>query len=189
MKRIDIALASTTPDWPRRTHAREGQSVSGRHEVGPPTADEPVERNVRLGDSSWPDVHSAAALTDLLFRIAHPVVVAFEDRDCTHCRAQRAMLSLAWHQLDWQVSTLRVDGRRLPDVSDRYRILGYPTLLVFTAGQVVDRLPGRRDPRSIMDRLSRLAGRSGMEEISRDRATLQPTEAATGVSRSAESAK
>ncbi|GIM66296.1 hypothetical protein Pve01_87670 [Planomonospora venezuelensis] len=186
MNRIDITLASTTtPGWLSHAHRPESQSVSGRQEVEPPTADEPVERNARLRDNSWPDVHSAAALTDLLFRIAHPVVVAFEDRDCTHCRAQRAMLSLAWHQLDWQVSTLRVDGRRLPDVADHYRILGYPTLLVFSAGQVVDRLPGRRDARSIMDRLSRLTSLSRMEEISRDRATLQPTEAATGASKSA----
>lgn len=173
MKRIDIAAASTTtPDWPRHSHG-----------IAPATVGDHVERAARLGDNSWPDVRSAEELADLLFRIAHPVVVAFEDRDCTHCRAQRAMLSLAWHQLAWQVSTLRVDGRRLPHLADRYRILGYPTLLVFTAGHVVDRLPGRRDAGSIIDRLSRLTGPIGARENSGAPAGLRPSEATTDASK------
>lgn len=184
MNRIVIAsVSTTTPDWPGPAHGRESQPTSGWQGIEPPTVGGPVEREARFGDNSWADVRSAEELTDLLFRIAHPIVVAFEDRDCTHCRAQRTMLSLAWHQLTWQVSTLRVDGRRLPHVADRHRIFGYPTLLVFSAGQIVDRLPGRRDAWSIIDRLSRLTCPTGARENSGAPAGLRPTEATTDASK------
>lgn len=186
MKRIEIGSASTTtPQWPGHSHRRASQPTSSWEGIEPPTVGDPLARETRLEDSSWADVRSADELTDVLFRVAHPVIVAFEDRDCTHCRAQRAMLSLAWHQLAWQVTTLRLDSRRLPHVSDHYRILGHPTLLVFSNGQVVDRLPGRRDARSIIERLSRLPGLTCTGEIRGDRAVIRPTEASTDASRAA----
>lgn len=107
---------------------------------------------------AWAEVHTADELTDLLERIVHPFLFAFEDRQCHHFRAQRALRSLPWHQLGWQVTTLRGDGSRLTHVAERFEILGYPTLLVFSRGEVVDLLPGRRDAHSLIRRLSRLTG-------------------------------
>lgn len=157
MTRSNIDPASTTnPMRPGDAQGREGQPTACSQATHLETVRAPVKKDSQPADCSWEDVRSADEFTDLLSQIAHPIVVAFEDQDCDHCRAQRAMLSMVWHQLSWSVTTLRVDCRRLPQLADRYRVLGYPTLLVFSAGQVVDRLPGRRDARSITDRLSRL---------------------------------
>lgn len=175
MDRIDIASASTTTPSEPSFAPGEGQPTADRREVHPLTVAERGEP--RLAESSWQDLHSADELADLVSRMAHPVVVAFEDRDCDHCRAQRAILSLAWHQLAWNVTTLRVDCHRLPDVADHHRIIGYPTLLVFVAGQVVDRFPGRRDARSIINRLSRWGDITGTKSGDDPSVVHRPVEA------------
>lgn len=104
------------------------------------------------------------AISDLCDFEAHvlhtqaPTVVAFEDRDCDHCRAQRHLLTLAWGQLGWRLATCRVDARRLPVLAEHYRILGCPTLLVFAGGDLVARIPGRQAPSSLTERLAGLPG-------------------------------
>ena len=149
-------------------------------------------RHIRVSDpaevaptntmGAWAEVHTADELTELLGSIVHPVLVAFEDRQCHHCRAQRALLSLAWHQPGWRVTTLRVDGSRLTHVAERFKILGYPTLLVFSRGEVIDRLPGRRDAHNLISRLSRLTGPDGANLAGDASRRLQPHEASTDTS-------
>ena len=149
-------------------------------------------RHVRVNDpaevaptntmGAWAQVHTADELTDLLGSIVHPVLVSFEDRQCHHCRAQRALLSLTWHQLGWQVTTLRVDGGRLTHVAERFKILGIPTLLVFSRGEVIDRLPGRRDAGSLIRRLSRLTGPDGADLAGDASRRLRPHEASRDAS-------
>jgi thioredoxin-like negative regulator of GroEL len=113
---------------------------------------------------AWHDIADRCEFDALVLRAEHPlVVVAFEDRDCGHCRAHRQLLSLAWRQLGLQLTTLRVDAGRLSVLAQQYRILGYPTLLVFTAGEVVERYPGRRAPKHLTARLTRLSGTHGTE--------------------------
>ena len=138
---------------------------------------EPAEVAPTNTTGAWAEVHTADELTDLVESIVHPILVAFEDRQCHHYRAQRALLSRTWHQLGWQVTTLRVDGGRLTHVAERFKILGLPTFLVFSRGEVVDRLPGRRDAHSIIRRLSRLTGFDGAD-LARDASNrLRPHEA------------
>lgn len=141
---------------PGDAQEQQGQPVARGGEERPGRVEQPVGRETRIRDRSWEEVRSAGELADLVSRHTHPIVVAFEDQDCHHCRAQRAMLSIAWDQCSWRVTTRRVDGRQLPQVADHYRITGYPTLLVFSAGQVVERLPGRRDAQTIIRRLAEL---------------------------------
>lgn len=144
---------------------------------------EPAEVEPTNMMGAWAEVHTADELTDLLGSIVHPILVAFEDRQCHHCRAQRALLSLTWHQLGWQVTTLRVDGSRLTHVAERFKILGYPTLLVFARGEVIDRLPGRRDAHSLIRRLSRLTGTDGVDLLAGDASRrLRPHEASRDAS-------
>ena len=120
--------------------------------------------------------------SDLLESIVHPILVAFEDRERHHGRAQRAPLSLTWHQRGWQVTTLRVDGSRLTHVGELFKILGYPTLLVFSRGEVIDRLPGRRDAHSLIRRLSRLTGPDGADLAGDASRRLRPHEASRDAS-------
>lgn len=150
------SASTTVPNGPGNPEESGGHPIAHSRAGHPDSTSKHLTNESQLGDRCWGETRSADELAHLLSQTAHPVVVAFEDQDCNHCRAQRAMLSLAWDQLSWQVTTLRVDGLRLPEVADHYRVLGYPTLLVFSAGQVVDRLPGRRDARNVIDRLSRL---------------------------------
>ncbi len=122
----------------------------------PPTApsaapDEPPEDR-----AAWSEIVDHNDFEARVLRATQPVVVAFEDRECGHCRAQRGLLTLAWRQLGWQLHTRRVDAGRLPVLADQYRILGYPTLLVFLDGDVVDRVPGRRAPDELTARLAEL---------------------------------
>lgn len=107
--------------------------------------------------TDWADVADEEAFRRLVLSAGHPAVVAFETGSCGHCRDSRALLTLAWRHLDWPVVTARVDAARLPGLADRYRIVGYPTIVVFFHGHVVDRLPGRRDPHAVTRRLAHLA--------------------------------
>lgn len=156
----------STATTPR--HPLHGRGPSRASSVNPPR----FEATNPIG--AWAQVHTADELTDLLARIVHPILVAFEGRQCAHCRAQRAVLSLAWHQLAWQVTILRVDGRRLPHVAEQFRINGYPTLLVFSRGEVIDRLPGRRDARNLIHRLSRLNQPEGWDRAGGAPTPLRP---------------
>lgn len=167
MNPIDTGSVPTTAlNGPGGPQERGGHPLGQGRANHPETVAEPFGKESQFRDRRWVEARSANELAHLLSQTVHPVVVAFEDQDCDHCRAQRAMLSLAWDQLLWQVTTLRVDGRRLPEVANHYRILGYPTLLVFSAGQVVDRLPGRRDARSVINRLSQLTRTTHVGETS-----------------------
>ena len=149
-------------------------------------------RHIRVSDpaevaptntmGAWAEVYTADELTDLLQSIVHPILVAFEDRQRHHCRAQRALLSLTWHQLGWPVTTLRADGGRLTRVAERFKILGYPTLLVFPRGEVIDRLPGRRDAHSLIRRLRRLTGPDGADLAGDASGRLRPHEASRDAS-------
>ncbi len=148
-----------------------------RNQVSEPAEVEPTNM---MG--AWAEVHTADELTDLLESIVHPILVSFEYRQCHQCRVQRASLSLAWHQLGWQVATLRVDGNRLTHVAERFKILGYPTLLVFSRGAVIDRLPGRRDAHGLIRRLLRLTGPDGAALAGDASRRLRPHEASTDAS-------
>ena len=149
-------------------------------------------RHIRVSDpaevaptntmGAWAEVPTADELTDLLESIVQPILVAFEGHECHHCRAQRALLGLTWHQLGWRVTTLRVDGGRLTHVGERFKILGFPTLLVFSRGEVIDRLPGRRDAHSLFRRLSRVTGPDGADLAGDASGRLRPHEASRDAS-------
>ncbi|WP_373286518.1 thioredoxin family protein [Nocardioides deserti] len=84
------------------------------------------------------------------------MVVAFEDHQCGHCRSYRHVLQIAWRQLGWAVDTARVDASELPCVADRFQIVGFPTLLVFSRGDVILRSAGIRAPRDFTTRMASL---------------------------------
>ena len=105
---------------------------------------------------AWVDIPDEDAFARLVLQAPTPVVVAFETDDCDHCRQQRSLLALAWRQLGWIAPTLRVDATRLPQLAERHRIAGYPTITVFEDGRLIERFPGRRGPQDLTRRLSRL---------------------------------
>lgn len=104
----------------------------------------------------WVDIGDEDAFARHVLRASTPVVVAFETDDCDHCRRQRSLLALAWRQLGWTAPTVRVDASRLPQLAERHRIAGYPTIAVFADGRLIERFPGRRDPQTLTRRLIQL---------------------------------
>lgn len=106
--------------------------------------------------TTWSDIIDQATFEALVIEATGLVVVAFEDHDCRHCREHRRLLQLTWRHLDLPLTTLRVDATRLPVLAQQYQILGYPTLLIFMDGQVVDRAPGRPSPADLLTRLRRV---------------------------------
>lgn len=120
--------------------AREKGTVQdGRTTAGAQASEPWTTEWAHIDDEQDPEVLLAAY---------RPVVLAFEGGDCGHCRDQRALLSLAWRQLGWRLTARRVDVGRMPALAEQHHILGYPTLLVFSAGRVVARAPGRVAPRN-----------------------------------------
>ncbi|WP_166509667.1 co-chaperone YbbN [Blastococcus sp. TF02-8] len=106
----------------------------------------------------WSEILDQDAFDRRVLQAPVPVIVAFETDDCEHCRQQRSLLALAWRQLGWTATTLRVNAVRLPQPAEAYRIAGYPTIAVFDAGRLVERFPGRRDPAALTRRLTDLLG-------------------------------
>lgn len=118
----------------------------------------------------WTDVLDESAFDRLVLAAHHPVVVAFESGDCVHCREQRSLLALAWRHLGTKAPTVYVDVGRLPALARRYRVVGCPTIAVFSGGQLLERYPGSRDPGDLTRRLLRLlAARPTEPEAPRSR--------------------
>lgn len=54
------------------------------------------------------------------------------------------------------INVLQVDAEAYMDISQRYNLEGYPTLIFFKGGQVVDRALGYMDKEGIMEFVNRL---------------------------------
>lgn len=120
--------------------------------------------------TEWCEILDEPTFDSRVLHASTPVIVAFETDDCSYCRQQRELLSVAWRQLNWSAPTLRVDAFRLPAVAAAHRIVAYPTIAVFLDGRVAKRYPGRRDAADVTRRLGSLLGGPGLRtELNRPR--------------------
>ncbi|MDP6708671.1 MAG: thioredoxin family protein [Alphaproteobacteria bacterium] len=71
-----------------------------------------------------------------------PVIAKFQTEACVICRKLDPMLAAVAKRLDGRLGVVDVDAEESPDLAERYHIRGVPTLILFKAGQEVDRKAG-----------------------------------------------
>ncbi len=89
-----------------------------------------------------------AEFEDRVLKAPRPVLVDFYADWCTYCRQLAPTIAGLADEYAGRVDVVKVDGDRAPQIIDRYAVGGYPTVLVFTNGEVFQTLPGVHEGRT-----------------------------------------
>jgi thioredoxin len=79
---------------------------------------------------------------DLLAGADTPVLVDFYATWCGPCQMMAGILTEVSHQLKGQLKIVKIDTDKYPQIASQHRIAALPTLVLFKAGQPVDRIEG-----------------------------------------------
>jgi thioredoxin 1 len=108
--------------------------------------------------SRVPQVTTREFAREVLFAPVPVVVDVYADW-CGPCRAVAPLLERAAELYAGRLKFLKVDIDEDPDVAEVYEVTGVPTLLFFRDGQLIDRVVGLSEPRTLLAKLGQLAGR------------------------------
>ncbi|PZO34336.1 MAG: thioredoxin [Leptolyngbya sp.] len=79
---------------------------------------------------------------DLLAGAEAPVLVDFYATWCGPCQMMAGILSTVSSQLKGQLKIVKIDTDKYPQIASQHQIAALPTLVLFKAGQPVDRIEG-----------------------------------------------
>jgi thioredoxin 1 len=95
---------------------------------------------------SEPRVFQDATFDQEVLQSGRPVLVDFSATWCTPCKMMTPIVEQLAGELAERLVVGTVDVDDNPETAMRYDVRGVPTLAVFEAGQVVDRLVGYPGP-------------------------------------------
>ncbi len=82
-----------------------------------------------------------------------PVLVDFYATWCGPCQMMSKILEQVNIELNGQLRIIKIDTDRYPQIASMHQIQALPTLVLFKAGQSVDRLEGVLPAEQLIDRI------------------------------------
>jgi thioredoxin len=90
---------------------------------------------------------------DAIANSDQPILVDFYATWCGPCQMMAKILEQVNMQLNGQVRILKIDTDRYPQIASQHQIQALPTIVLFKAGQPVDRFEGVIPAEQLVDRL------------------------------------
>ncbi|NJL49841.1 MAG: thioredoxin [Leptolyngbyaceae cyanobacterium SM2_5_2] len=82
-----------------------------------------------------------------------PILVDFYATWCGPCQMMAGILTQVNHQLKGQLKIVKIDTDKYPQIASRHQIEALPTLVLFKAGQPMDRIEGVLPTDQLINRL------------------------------------
>ncbi|NMF82600.1 thioredoxin [Nodosilinea sp. P-1105] len=95
---------------------------------------------------------------EMLTSSALPVLVDFYATWCGPCQMMTGILAQVNSQLKGQLKIVKIDTDKYPQIASQHRIEALPTLVLFKAGQPVDRIEGVLAAEQLVGRLRQQLG-------------------------------
>jgi thioredoxin 1 len=96
----------------------------------------------RRGSSDSIGTATGDTFSSLVLEAEGPIAVEFMSYGCAHCRALEPVLEQVAETVKSEEKIFRVNTAVEEELSDRYEILGTPTLIMFLDGKEVGRVEG-----------------------------------------------
>jgi thioredoxin len=90
---------------------------------------------------------------DAIANSDQPILVDFYATWCGPCQMMAKILEQVNIQLNGQVRILKIDTDRYPQIASQHQIQALPTIVLFKAGQPVDRFEGVIPAEQLVGRL------------------------------------
>jgi thioredoxin len=90
---------------------------------------------------------------DLLNSAELPLLVDFYATWCGPCQLMAGVLEQVKDRLQGQLKIVKIDTDRYPELASQHRIYALPTMVLFKAGQEVDRIEGAMTADQLVNRL------------------------------------
>lgn len=85
-----------------------------------------------------------------------PVLVDFSATWCRPCRSMEPILEDVAREVDGKVVVGKIDVDENEDIANRFGIRSVPSMLVFSNGEVVERIVGITPKKAILEKLSNI---------------------------------
>jgi thioredoxin 1 len=79
-----------------------------------------------------------------------PVLVDFWTEWCPPCRMIAPVLAEIEAEHGDRLTIAKINGDEHPEITSRYDVLGFPTLILFRNGEIVQRIVGARSKRRLL---------------------------------------
>jgi thioredoxin 1 len=82
-----------------------------------------------------------------------PTLVDFYATWCGPCQAMMPVLDQLKNKMGNQVRILKIDVDKNPDISDKFKVRGVPTFVLFKSGEILWRQSGGMDINTLMNKI------------------------------------
>ncbi|PSN12196.1 thioredoxin [filamentous cyanobacterium CCT1] len=82
------------------------------------------------------------SFSDLLAEAKSPILVDFYATWCGPCQMMAGILNQVNNELKGQLKIVKIDTDKYPQIASQHQVAALPTLVLFKAGQPIDRIEG-----------------------------------------------